>query len=219
MLVNLFLTLSLLLGLPTVQTAPEGVITVNVVGENGAPLVDATVWALSQDGRARVSPVPACLTDWAGTCSCNHLPAGKYLITAFKEADGYPNGEFPLFNRNRAHLIAEILPSKLNVHVSYQAGPKAATIVIGAVDDATGARIKNAGVILRSPTDQKIWMSTSLDANSRVLIPPDQDVLVEVSAEGYKPWQIGTQPGATHPNALRLHPQESRQFTARLLPK
>lgn len=199
-------------GLPPSDNAPAGVITVNVVNENEVPLIDATVWMLSLDGRARVSPVPGCLTDWTGTCSCAHLPVGKYLITAMKEEDGYPNGEAPLFNRNRTHVIAEILPDKLNVHVSYKAGPKAAAVVVDVVDAATGDRIKSPTIVLRSPTDPKISESASPDANSKILIPPDEDVLVEVSEEGYKPWSFTTMSEVTHSNTLRLHSGETKSL-------
>jgi len=213
---HMSLILGLLLGPPQAEAVPQGVITVNVVNENDAPLIEVTVWMLPLDGKARASLVPQCSTDWTGTCSYAHLPVGKYLITAMKETDGYSNGEAPLFNRNRTHVVAEILPDRLNVHVSYKAGPKAAEIVVDVVDAVTGVRIKNPAIVLRSPTDPKIWMSTAADANSRILIPPDQDVLVEVSAEGYKPWHMETQPGETHSNALRLHSAETREFTIRL---
>jgi hypothetical protein len=219
MLVHMFLILGLLQGSPQAEAVPQGVITVNVVNENGVPLIDADVWMLSLDGKARVSFVPSCSTDWTGTCSYAHLPVGKYLITAMKVADGYPNGEAPLFNRNRTPVIAEILPDKLNVRVSYKAGPKAAAIVLDVVDAVTDVQIKNPTIVLRSPTDPKIWMGASRDANSRVLIPPDEDILVEVLQEGYKPWHMETQPGATHANALNLHSEELKQFTIRLVPK
>lgn len=214
-----FAILGLLPGLPQTGAPPEGVITVNVADEKGSPLVDATVWMLSMDGGMRLSPVPVCLTDATGACSRAHLPVGRYLITAMKEAEGYPNGEFPLFNRNRAHVIAVVQADKLNVHVSYMTGPKAATILVNVVDSVTGAQIESPTVLLRSPIDPNISVSTSRDPKSRVLVPPDEDVLVEVSAEGYKPWHMEMQPGAAYPNTLRLRSEETREFTIRLQPK
>jgi hypothetical protein len=217
---NLVLAIvGLLPGLPQSETVPQGIITVNVANEKGAPLIGATVWMVSLDGRAHLSLVPSCITDSTGTCSCAHLPVGRYLITGMKEEDGYPNGETPLFNRNRTHVVAEVLPDKLNVHVSYKTGPKAAAILMNVVDAVTGVPIKNPTIVLRSPTDPKIWMGASRDANSRVLIPPDQDVQVEVSADGYKPWHMEKQPGATHADALHLHSEETREFTVRLQPQ
>jgi len=213
--VNIAFALAILVlqtGLLPADNPPDGAITVNVVNENDVPLIGATVWILSMDGKARVSAVPECLTDWTGTCSLSHLPLGKYLITAMKESDGYPNGENPLFNHNRTHVIAEVLPGKLDVHVSYKAGPKAAAIVVDVVDAVTGIRIKNPTIVLRSPTDPKIWMSAGPDKNSKILFPPDEDVLVEVSAEGYKPWHFEATSGEMHGHALHLHSGDARNL-------
>jgi hypothetical protein len=215
-MLGLVLMIVALLPMPQGEAAPQGVITVNVVNERSAPLIGATVWMLPMGGGMRASAVPDCLTDWSGTCSRDHLPVGKYLITAMKEAGGYPNGEAPLFNRGRTHVVADVLPDKLNVFVSYIAGPKAAAITVDAVDSVTGVPIKNPTIVLRSPADPKIWMSAGPNANSKILIPPDQDVIVEVSAPGYKPWRMEPQPGATRPNALHLHSEETKEFTVHL---
>jgi hypothetical protein len=54
---------------------------------------------------------------------------------------------------------------------------------------------------------------------STVIIPQDLDVLIEVLADGYKPWRLVDQPDYARDGALRLHSDEKREMTVRLIPE
>ena len=201
------------------QAQPAGVINAKVVDQSGNPVTGAVVQMESADGRILAAAIPECLTDETGACSRKDLPFGKYRVTAMKKADGYTDVTFSLYGHNTKPLTAEITPDAPAASLSVKLGPKAASITINVVDDATGARVGNPTVILRLASAPNVFISSGLHSDSRILIPPDEDILVEVSAEGRQPWRMEMQPGAAHPNALHLHSEETREFEVRLPPK
>lgn len=202
-----------------VASQPAGIITVRVVDQAGNPVSGANVWMLPADGKIHVSAVPECTTDDSGTCARDHLEFGRYVVTAGKESDGYPNMGLNLFRHDKQPLFAEITPGVPDATVAFTLGPKAASIVLNVIDASSGAPVKNPVITLRPAEHPNAYLTIGHHMNSRVLIPTDEDILVQVSAEGYKPWSIETQPGATHANAVRLHSGETREFTASLQPQ
>jgi hypothetical protein len=195
---------------------PSGVITARVVDQGGNPVPGAVVQMAPADGSVLAMAVPECLTDEAGVCSCERLPFGRYSGTAAKVADGYPDVSFSLYGRGEKPPIAEITPQTPIASISITLGPRAASIAVKVIDEATGLAIKNPTVVLRSAAAPSIFLSTGSNSDSKILIPADEDIIVEVSAEGYKTCRVATQPGATHANALRLRSEETRQFTISL---
>jgi hypothetical protein len=196
-----------------------GTITARVVDQSGNPVAGAIAQMMPADGKPMAMAIPQCLTDETGVCSYAHLRFGKYHVDAMKTADGYPNLHWDLYGHGKSKLIAEVTPEAPTANVSITLGPKAAFITLKVVDDATGLSVGNPTVRLRLATDPDTFISTGLHSDPRILLPPDEDILVEVSSEGYKPWHIETQPEAAHANAVHLHSGEAREFTIRLQPK
>jgi hypothetical protein len=196
---------------------PLGTITATVLDQSGRPVAGATVEMVAADFAMMASVVPDCLTDENGNCSTK-VPFNKYHVAAKKEPDGYPDMTANLFGHGKWPADTEITPQNPSASVTITLGPKAASMIIHVVDDVTGSRISNARIALRGDGPYE-FIATDIGRNSTVLIPPDHDVSVEISAQGYKPWVIETQPGTTHPNSLRLHSAESREVTVRLTPQ
>lgn len=204
--------------LAVAEASQQGVITATVTDQTGAPISGAIVQMLPDDGKPRAFAIPECLTDNSGRCSRNRLPLGKYRISAMKEEDGYPDLTFNLYGHDKKFLVAEITAEAPEPSISIAMGPKAASISIEAIDDITGKRIERPTVLLRRVADPTDFLSTSTDANGKVLVPPGEDILVEVRENGYEPWRFRTEPMAAHPNALHLQSEETRNLTIRLKP-
>jgi len=211
--------LMLTLAIPVLPVEPGGVISARVFDQNGSPVAGAVVEMEPSDGRVVAGAVPECLTDESGACSCDKMQFGKYRATAMKTADRYPDQTFGLYGHDKKPLVVEITPETPVATASITLGPKAASIALKVVEDGTGLPVKSPSVTLRLAESPNVFLSVGSNLNSNILVPPDEDILVEVSAEGHKSWQLETQPGATHANALHLHSEEKRDFTVRLQPK
>jgi uncharacterized surface anchored protein len=201
------------------QAETTGTIMARVVDQSGNSVAGATAQMEPADGKIMAKAIPRCLTDETGVCSYAHLQFGKYHVTAMKNADGYPDVSGELYGHGKSELIAEVTPDAPTASVSITLGPRAGAITLKIVDDATGLPVANPTVTLSLATTPTTFRTSSLHSDFKILIPPDEDILVEVSSDGYKPWHMETQPEATHANALHLHSGEAREFTIRLQPK
>lgn len=85
-------------------------------------------------------------------------------------------------------------------------------------DAIRGNGVHNPYVTLRRAANPNDFLSIALDRDSRVLIPSKEDILVEVSADGYRPMHIETQAGTTHANSINLRAGETKDLTIRLEP-
>lgn len=197
---------------------PRGEITVRVVDTKGNPVSAAIVRMHAPPGRTLLYAVPECTTDATGTCSRDDLLIDTYYVSAMKPSEGYPNLSFSFYGHNRKPVVVDLTPNRPKASVPFIVGPKCGVVTITAVDKGFGVPIANPTIILSRPSNPEDQLVIGKSADSQVLIPPDEDVLVEASAKGYKRWHMETQPEATHANALHLHSGESRQFTIRLEP-
>lgn len=197
--------------------ATEGVVSAVVVDRSGNPVEGALVRADRMGAGPTVSVVPECLTDMSGKCSIEHLAPGEYAVNAGKESAGYPNMYIPLYHRgvpSKTVRVSAGEPTKVPITI----GPKGAFVEFAVTDAATGRPIKDPTVILRRAVDPNDHLSTGLDAQSRVLIPADDAMLIEVRADGYKPWHLESDSMAGRANALALHSEDTRKLTIRLQP-
>jgi hypothetical protein len=197
----------------------RGTILVKVTDQGGHPVAGATVDFNAPPGRMLLYSAPECETNSSGECSRNDLLLDTYYVTAMKTSEGYPDLTFNLYGRKRKPVVVQLTAETLISNVSFVMGPKCGMLAITAMDEATGTSIPNPRIMLQNPSEPGTLLSTGQAPGSKILIPPDEDITVEVSADGYKPWHIDTQPGTTHPNTLRLHSEESRQLTVRLQPQ
>lgn len=162
-----------------------GSISGTVVDERGASVSGAQV-NVSPIGFAQESLVRYVETDSEGYFSIDRLIWGTYKVFAMKPASDYPNIAFSFYGNN-SFPEATITPAAPSAKVRIRLGPKAG-ILSGSVRDAdTGAPV-NAGFKLIRAASPNDWLSTSEPSSYRVLVPPATDVLIQVSAPGYKTW-------------------------------
>jgi hypothetical protein len=95
-------------------------------------------------------------------------------------------------------------------------GPKAAILKLSVLDDATDTSIDSPVIILRNASDPNDWMNIARTADSTVLIPPDEDVQIEISAHGYNSWHSSEHPELMSGKAVHLHSGVKSEFKIRL---
>ena len=107
--------------------------------------------------------------------------------------------------------LAEDFPS---ADVIVKIGPKAGILDLEPVTGAvTGKEIRSAGIELRREANPDLSIYTSA-GQRRILVPALTDVLVEITAEGYKPW-----PEAGAEGKLFLKPEEVKKLRVALQPQ
>lgn len=165
----------------------SGKIVGTVVAQNGVPLADAKVNALRQDTRPEGSGVRYVTTNSEGQFIIDRLAWGTYSVFAMKEEAGYPDLE-PSFYSDRVKIpVVQITPTNPVGSVSIHLGPKAA-VLLGSVSDASTGAPLNASFIFVRTHNKKDFLSTSLPATYRVLVPASTAVSLSVTSPGYKSW-------------------------------
>jgi Carboxypeptidase regulatory-like domain len=197
-------------------TAPQeaGTISGTVTDEHGAPVGKAKVNADPADGRPRGSLLHFVETDDNGHFRIERLSVGKYKVFAKKEDLGYPDMRWSFYS-NDVYPTVEITPTNQNALVRVQLGPKGG-ILTGSVTNAlTGAPIYASFKLARAAFPNK-WISPGVPPDYRILLPSSTDVMLEVSAPGFKNWNfpspLNLQPGAEMHLDIPLEPAHDPRF-------
>lgn len=204
----------LLVGLAYAQG--NGAITGTVLDENGSPVLKAKVHIAEKGVFFGHRVLQFHETDADGHFRIGHVPWGTYIVMVGKEDAGYPDTNFAFYSNN-AYPIALLSEDSPTDEVTLKLGPKAGVLKVDPVTDAvTGKEIRLASVTLKR--SERLDFSISASASQgRFLIPPLTDVLVEITAEGYKPW-----PGPDHAatdGRIFLHPEEVYKLQVTLQPQ
>jgi len=180
------------------QEQRAGSIRGTVVDEEGVPVPEAKVNAEIADGRARHTAVRYVETDSNGHFVVDNLPWGTYKVVAMKEDAGYPNTAFAFYG-NDVLQTSTLTPTRPVGELTIHLGPKAGVLKGAVVSTLDGAPLNASFRLTRAASPDK-WLSTSVESNYRVLLPASTDILLEVSAPGFKTW--------TPAGPLQLHPGE-----------
>lgn len=140
------------------------------------------------DGRPRSSAIHYVKTNAEGRFSIDGLAWGKYRVFAMKEDSNYPNMAFSFYG-NDAPLQATVTPVAPAIEIYIWLGPKAG-VLTGSVTNAANGAPLNTGFKLTRATSPNKWLSSSAPPNYRILLPSSTDVLLEVSAPGFKTWTL-----------------------------
>jgi len=197
-------TTALLLGLSQAQTTipiPASIRGI-VVGEEGKPLVGATVYAYS-DLRTQVRA----LTDAEGKFTLIPAPTGEVYIDAFKESDGYPYNFFGFHKAIGEEIHKLDVQSGAQIQdVVIKLGPRAATLHLD-ITDAGGAAVTGTAHLEFSREDNGSPLKESINPNQTVLVPSLVPFRLTVTVVGYNAWKsqsITAQQGDTVEMAVRL---------------
>jgi hypothetical protein len=197
----------------TLSAQTRGTITAQVTDQGGNLVAGARVAMVPADARGGMGVLRECLTDNNGVCS-QDLGFGKYHVVAQKKSDAYPDCLANFYGHGKWPTTAEIALDVPTANVTVRLGPKAGLLVIHAADDVSGDPIRQATVTLHPAADPRDIFSTSLQGpDLAVLIPPDEDVLVTVSANGYQPWQLKDHIDLSPGGVVRLHSEDKVEMT------
>lgn len=167
----------------------KGTIQGRVLDEKGLPLKGAKVHAEPMNGAAREGFVRYVETNEHGEYVIDRLAWGQYKVFALKEDSDYPNPYWSFYAQGLL-LTTTITRTVPVADVEVRLGPRAG-ILTGSIKNAiTGAPVNSSIKLLRVASPEK-WISTSVAPDYRVLLPAGTEVLLEVSAPGFKPWNPG----------------------------
>lgn len=190
-----------------------------VVTENGKPVENVHVRADFMGERGvSGSIIPICLTDSSGKCDLTGLAKGPYTVNAGKPEDGYPGMWIPFYRHGVPAKIIHLAKNDSETRASIVLGPQGATLEIVGIGGG-GQALPSVGIILSRAAHPNDELETSLNAGSQILLPADDDVLLEVRAEGYEPWVLSSQREINEGKPLHFHAGEHYSLTIRLKAK
>ena len=202
----------------TAQTAETGSICGTVLDENGQPARSILVTATYLG--AHSGPEPASRSDGSGRYCLGNVPFGESALSADDPKRGYPDMCFAFYSaaseserwKTAVTLSAKLPHAERDFRIPY----KGAFLTIHLSDAATGTPISGLSVKLRvqSDPDQR-WMSTSQVTSDALLLPPNENVLLQVSAPGYREWPYDGSPGYV----LNMLPGERKAIDVKLQSK
>ena len=189
-LLKVTVAVSLLMAFPARVPASDhsGVVRGVVIDAVGNPVAAARVKATYTGAFDGI--VPSATSDSSGQFVIEHLPFGKYYVTASKEQDGYPDQSNPFYTGFNSHLVTvELDSNQPEQNVTVWLGERAG-LIFGTVVDAETHEPLQPWAELRWKDEPSIFLSgTGLIASSfRLLVPANTTLSLVVCETGYEPW-------------------------------
>jgi len=194
-----------------------GTVEGRVVTREGLPVANATVYAFKLGGS------PLASTNIEGKFALTNLSAGKHVIIAYKESDGFPNLVWSFYSEvygNDGKLVVSVEENQIVRDATIRLGPKAGRLLIRVIDAKTKLPIRDASLALnhkRKPETRFQPSATKMDGEFDTLIPPSLPINVVVKAPGYKTWRY-VKGGSVDRDAIRLRTGSSKEMTVELKP-
>jgi hypothetical protein len=171
---------------PGDEAFPAAVIYGVVTGQDGHPArgMRLTVQPLSFGFSGMI---PHVRTNGAGEYRFENLRLGRYAVYADDKEAGYAiyitahDGRVP---------EAELADEHREVELLVQLPPQAAFLTIKLTNQVTGGAIPAMRIKLtRADEHREMIFTMSGSSDQVVLIPPDRDLLLHVSSDGFREWQ------------------------------
>jgi Carboxypeptidase regulatory-like domain len=188
---------------------PDGRITGTVVDQAQAPIAGASVMAVETLNQSLNDP-PTAKSDSTGHFEISGLGLRNYHLYASKPQDGYPEADPAYSDENQAAIALSPDQPSGSVIISLR---KAGVLITDVRDKATGKSL-SASYKLSVP---KRWERQG-QLSYPLLIHPSTDVMLEVSASGYKTWFYSDASNPSRPLPLRLESGEQRSLRIELEP-
>lgn len=191
------------------QSPGNGVIVGTVLNEEGQLVNQARVCTSITSGDNTEINCRAC-TDKDGRFKIEHLKTGTYGVFAEKEEEGYTE-----WNQSPGQMV-KITIERSSANVTIQLSPRGG-ILIGSVKDKTSGKPVEAISVRYMDVDKGGGGFTRANGNFRMTVPTATDLVVAVSAEGYKSWIYTDPSDSSHP-VLRLASGERKVLEIELEP-
>jgi hypothetical protein len=182
-----------------------------VVGENNQPVTQAKVHLAETKPFVGHRILNMVETNAEGEFTISNVAWGEYVVLAGKEEAGYPDTKLAFYS-NLA--VPKVIASPTNAapYVKVPLGPKAGTLQMTSLTNAeTESVVRSASLTLRRGDDQRFFITVGINDGAAVLIPSGTDILIEVSARGFKTWtseeKVRVGPEQIHRIAVHLQPE------------
>ena len=207
----LVLLIALLTAAAAAQQSEEppriGAIYGVVVGRDGQPAPNLRLTALPLE-LILSGILPTTKTDSEGKYRFEKLQLAKYTVYASDEDAGYPAsygtfhfGDTPL---RAVKLTTEHPEAEFRVDLP----PKAGFLQIHLTNRNTGAEIKNMRVKMVWAGYPNRRLESSSSSSQVLLLPPDREILLHVSSDGFNAWD----------QSIHLHSEERVTLDVQLEP-
>jgi hypothetical protein len=215
---------AMLLGLAALPTdaqtssSPQGRIVGTVVNDAGEPIREATLCTRITHPNGSTNSCGSAQTDENGAFQISQIPFGSVGVYAEAVRQGYWRDD----ETARTQMVA--LSAKApTAHVALKIGPRPGELIVSVTDKTTGKAVDSFFVRLIADTTgycSGVGNFTKQPGTSGVRVPigTATDVLVEVSAKGYKNWFYSDPASPSRP-VLRLESGEERSLEVQLEPK
>jgi hypothetical protein len=164
---------------------PKGVIYGIAIGQDGQPAkrIGLTAEPL---GVPLGAALPHTKTNDAGEYRFEKVPWwGRYTVSGDDENEGYST--FSTDERNPPE--AELTPEHPEAELRVLLPPRAGFIQIHLTNQKTGAGISGMRVALMLPESPTAPLFTmSCYSNHVILVPPNKDLLLHISSDGFREW-------------------------------
>ena len=155
-------------------------------------------------------------TDADGRFRIAHVPWGTYIVTVGKENAGYADTGLGL-HCNSAYPIVVLTEDSVTANVTLNLGPKAGVLDLEPVtDELTGKEIRSAAITLRCADNSDLFITKST-TEGRILVPALTNIVVSITAQGYKPWPAADRAAAE--GRMFLRPEQTQKLQVSLQPK
>jgi hypothetical protein len=138
--------------------------------------------------------LPHMKTDEAGGYSFDHVCPGKYTVLPADGDAGYSDSDYYFLYARRPSTV-KITKRSPNANLIVNLPPKAAQLRVRLANSKTKAKIEDYAVKLTvtkaRTTEPQCGGSDggSCGSESPILVPPDQDVFVHITSDGFHEWR------------------------------
>jgi len=192
MLVKLTLACLLLTTIAVAQsqesTRPDGSIYGVAVGPDGQPAKGITLTATPL-GVPLGAALPATKTNDGGEYRFVNLPWwGRYTVYAEDEEAGYSAFSTGGYGQTQPPEV-EITPARREAELRVNLPHKAAFLSVHLTNAKTGAPISDLDItVLHDTKPPSLAFTMGCYSTKTVLLPPDQNLLVHITANGFREW-------------------------------
>ena len=184
-----------------------------VQDENGAPASFVKVVAI-YDG-PHSGPYPLGKTDSTGHYCLQNLALGHYIMSAEDPEKGYPQMGSVFYSWQTPKPEVSIAATNLEGHADWRIPYKAGFVEVALTDARTGKPVIPMffNLVVQSRPENG-WMRGSMASTAALLLPPNENVYLILSAPGYREWPAD----GTKGKLLNLLPGRTEKLVVELQP-
>lgn len=168
---------------------PDGSIYGLAIAGDGQPAKGVGLEALPL-GVALGTILPHTTTDDRGEYRFVDLPWwGRYTVYAEDEEAGYSSFSTGCYGQTQPPEV-EITPARREAELRVNLPPKAAFLRVLLTNGRTGAPVSGMSItVMRDTNPPSLAFSMGCSSTKTVLIPPDNDLFIHITSDGFREWK------------------------------